>query len=247
MNCADLIQQKTPIVVPHILIVDDDKAIRNLLVEYLKSQNFNAKAAANTTEARLMLSNQAFDVIILDVMMPGEGGIEWLQDLRTKHNIPVLLLTACDNLQEKINGLESGADDYITKPFEPLELVARIKSMLRRSNALNISHHPLNVGGFSFSLQTGHFSYNQNPIPLSSTERLLLQALLQRPYHPIAREDLAQKIGYRVSERTVDVQINRLRQKLKQIDPNVELIHTIRHLGYALLLESEQYDITLVK
>lgn len=220
---------------PRILVVDDDKGIRTLLVDFLNSQDFEAKAASNASEARMFIASHFFDVIILDVMMPGESGIDLLQELRKTNNTPILLLTACDQLSQKITGLEFGADDYVTKPFEPLELVARVKSLLRRVQPL-LKTDVLQVGDYHFTLSTGVLIYRGMSVSLTTTERLLLQILAQRPNEPFSRESLAQKIGHRVSERTVDVQINRLRQKLKNLGATSELIQTIRHLGYAFCL-----------
>ncbi|MES2252710.1 MAG: response regulator transcription factor [Pseudomonadota bacterium] len=223
---------------PHLLIVDDDSAIRRLLVDFLSTQGFRCEVAANAAEARIHLANQAFDLIILDVMMPGETGIELTGNLRLTDQTPILLLTARDQLSDKLAAFHVGADDYLTKPFEPLELVARIRSQLRRKGTAVPAAEVIAFGDFNFDLKAGILTYKGTPVTLTSTERLLLRLLAQRINQPFTREELAQKIGHRVSERTVDVQVNRLRHKLKSIDPSLDLIQTIRHQGYALVVSA---------
>ena len=227
---------ETPL--PSILIVDDDRAIRRLLEDFLTSQGFRCQVAANSTEARVQIANEAFDLIILDIMMPGESGLELTESLRLTDQTPILLLTARDGLEDKINAFDLGADDYMTKPFEPLELVARIKSVLRRKSSPSVQPEFIFFKGFSFELKSGVLSYNGHNVALTSTERQLLKLLAQRMNNPFTRETLAQKIGHRVSDRTVDVNINRLRHKLKSIDPSLDLIQTIRHQGYALMVSA---------
>jgi two-component system phosphate regulon response regulator OmpR len=220
---------------PHLLIVDDDSAIRRLLVDFLSTQGFRCDVAANAAEARIHLANQAFDLIVLDVMMPGESGIELTESLRLTDQTPILLLTALDQLSDKLEAFDLGVDDYLTKPFEPLELVARIRSQLKRRSGTT-STEVITFGGFRFDLKSGILLYKHEPVTLTSTERLLLRLLAQRVNQPFTRDELAQKIGHRVSDRTVDVQVNRLRHKMKSIDPRLDLIQTIRHQGYALVV-----------
>jgi two-component system phosphate regulon response regulator OmpR len=226
------------IVEPNLLIVDDDAAIRRLLEDFLVGQGFRCEVGANAAEARIHLANQAFDLIILDIMMPGESGIELTGSLRLTDQTPILLLTARDGLEDKIEAFDLGADDYMTKPFEPLELVARIKSVLRRKGGTAPIPEFIFFGGFSFELKSGVLSYKHQTVALTSTERMLLRLLSQRINKPFSRDELAQKIGHRVSDRTVDVNVNRLRHKLKSIDPSLDLIQTIRHQGYALVLST---------
>lgn len=221
---------------PHLLIVDDDSAIRRLLVDFLSTQGFRCDVAASATEARIHLANQAFDLIILDVMMPGESGIELTQSLRLTDQTPILLLTALDQLSDKLEAFDLGVDDYLTKPFEPLELVARIRAQLRRRSGALPTSDVIAFGGFRFDLKSGILLYKHEPVTLTSTERLLLRLLAQRINQPFTRDELAQKIGHRVSDRTVDVQVNRLRHKMKSIEPSLDLIQTIRHQGYALVV-----------
>jgi two-component system phosphate regulon response regulator OmpR len=218
-----------------ILIIDDDRGIRTLLNDFLQTHSFVTETAQNAAEARAHLAIQSFDVIILDVMMPGEHGIELLSNIRSTLTTPIVLLTARDQLPDKLIGFEKGADDYITKPFEPLELVARIKSCIRRYQKESVDVSTVCFGVFAFELNTGHLKSGEHTLTLTSSERSLLRLLCQRLNQPFSRTELAQKISHCVSDRSVDVQINRLRQTLRHYDSEKEYIQTVRHKGYALI------------
>lgn len=219
----------------HLLVVDDDRRLRDLLTQFLSEHDFKVSSAANAAEARAHLAAHHVDLIILDVMMPGENGLQLTQSLRQTGTIPILLLTARDTLDDRIQGLEIGADDYLTKPFEPRELLARINSLLRRAQKQpNISSEILCLGNYYFDRDQGILSQNGEPVFLSSTELILLKTLAQSPRQPFAREDLAQRIGYRISDRTIDVQITRLRRKIGDNPRHPRYLQTIRHVGYTL-------------
>lgn len=220
-----------------ILIVDDDSRIRNLLGKFLQTHNFEVQLATNVAQARSYLAVQPFDLMILDVMMQGESGIEFLKKLQNAvtpniKQIPVIFLTARDEMPDKILGLSIGADDYITKPFEPEELLARIKTILKRVNLNVMPLAVLSLGSFHFDLEKGTLLKRDIEIRVSSTELILLRTLAQKPFHPFSRSDLAHRIGYMVSERSIDVQITRLRHKINDNPP--KYLQTIRHVGYAL-------------
>lgn len=225
-----------------ILVVDDDRRLRDLLVKFLKEKGFLVFSANSAAEARAQLALNKINLIVLDIMMPGENGLELTKSLRESGNdLPILFLTAKDSVDEKIEGLDIGADDYLTKPFEPSELIARIRAILRRNNQNGVAKKEeahLYFGSLVFSLKEGMLQDNSqdssNKIPLSSTELILLKTLAQSPWQPFSREDLAQRIGHRVGERTVDVQITRLRRKLRDDSRQPRFIQTIRHIGYAL-------------
>lgn len=231
---------------PYLLVVDDDRRLRELLTKFLLEQNFRVHSAGNAAEARAHLAQQAYDLMILDIMMPGEDGLELTQKLRQQDKTPILLLTARDQLDDRIIGLEAGADDYLTKPFEPRELLARVRAILRRiqgpENPLN---KPIQLGDFLFSPQTNQLSKGPDNIFLSSTELILLKTLAMSPRQPFAREDLAQRMGHRVSERTVDVQITRLRRKINDDPRAPRYLQTIRHVGYALCPDDAENSNTL--
>ena len=227
--------QLQPPSLPHLLVVDDDNRIRTLLVKFLSEQGFRVNAAANAAEARSHMACHVFDALILDIMMPGEDGIELTKSLRVTTRVPILLLTARDQLDDKVAGFDIGADDYLTKPFEPLELLARLKSLIRRSapldpNSLSVIH----FGDYTFDIQNGRLKNKEELVFLTSTEMILLKTLAQTPGHPFSRDELAQRIGHRVSDRTVDVQITRLRKKIGDDPRNPRTLQTIRHIGYAL-------------
>lgn len=220
-----------------ILVVDDDRRLRDLLVKFLKEKSFRVCAAHCAAEARAQLALNKIDLIVLDIMMPGESGLELTKSLRaTGSLIPILFLSAKDSLDEKIDGLETGADDYLTKPFEPDELIARIRAILRR-NLLPSEikqETTLRFGNLTFCLREGILQDAVEKIPLTSTELILLKTMAQSPWQPFSREDLAQRIGHRVEERTVDVQITRLRRKLGDDSRHSKFIQTVRHIGYTL-------------
>ncbi|MBY0463274.1 MAG: response regulator transcription factor [Alphaproteobacteria bacterium] len=227
-------QYQTPSL-PHLLVVDDDNRIRTLLVKFLSDQGFRVNAAANAAEARPHMACHVFDALILDIMMPGEDGIQLTKSLRATTRVPILLLTARDQLDDKVIGFDIGADDYLTKPFEPLELLARLKSLIRRSSVPDSDSSSLiHFGDYTFDIQNGRLKNKEELVFLTSTEMILLKTLAQTPGHPFSRDELAQRIGHRVSERTVDVQITRLRKKIGDDPRNPRTLQTIRHIGYAL-------------
>ncbi|MDF3033779.1 MAG: chemotaxis protein CheY [Alphaproteobacteria bacterium] len=229
---------------PRLLVVDDDRRLRELLVKFLSDNGFLVSSAANAAEARAYLASQPVDLVVLDVMMPGEDGLSLTSSLSEKGQgqkgnggrmVPVLLLTARDQVDDRIHGLEAGADDYLTKPFDPRELLARIKAILRRASAIEDEAPPeLVFGSYRFNQETGLLVKDEEVIFLSSTELVLLKILAQNPHKPFSREELAQRIGHRVSERTIDVQITRLRRKIGDDPRQPRYLQTVRHIGYVL-------------
>lgn len=225
---------------PQLLVVDDDRRLRELLAKFLNEHGFHVSSAANAAEARAYLASQSVDLMILDIMMPGEDGLSLTHSLSEKEKkagrgIPILLLTARDEVDDRIKGLDVGADDYLTKPFEPRELLARIKAILRRALPdEKEAPYNLKLGAYHFNPETGLLTKGEEVIFLSSTELVLLKILAQNPHKPFSREDLAQRIGHRVSERTIDVQITRLRRKIDDDPRQPRYLQTVRHIGYAL-------------
>ncbi len=220
----------------HLLVVDDDRRLRDLLTKFLKDQNFRVNCAGNAAEARSYLAATPVDLIVLDIMMPGENGLDFAKSLRRSDCfIPIIMLTAKDQTLDRIAGLDQGADDYITKPFEPLELLSRIKAILRRTDSVaSLKESTLSFGGFSFNPDDGLLRKDGDLVHLTSTELILLKTLAQTPRQAMSREELAQRIGHRVSERTVDVQITRLRRKIGDDSRQPRFLQTVRHIGYAL-------------
>jgi two-component system phosphate regulon response regulator OmpR len=234
-----------------LLIVDDDSRICDLLCTFLERHNFSTLKAPNVIQARGYLNTHTIDLILLDIMMPGsENGLDLAKQLRRdKNNIPIIFLTARDELQNKIDGLNAGADDYVLKPFEPTELLARINTILRR--ATHRLPKPNNdffysFGDAYFCMQTYRLlCHNKNEIGLTSTEQVLLKILSSRPYDAFSRKELATRSGFTVHERTIDVQITRLRRKLQDNMKYPKFIKTIRHIGYALYPDNKTTSQTI--
>jgi two-component system, OmpR family, phosphate regulon response regulator OmpR len=219
---------------PHILVVDDDSRIRQLLSRYLGDHGFRVTTAATAGEARLRLAGLAFDLLIVDVMMPGEDGIALVRSLRLSTEVPVLMLTALSESESRVQGLEAGADDYVAKPFDPRELVLRLNNILKRTAP---PARPLveqvSFGPFVFNRRTQELKRDGETIHLTERERQILAIFSAAPGDTVPREKLAAAQGP-AGDRTVDVQINRLRRKI-EVDPASPLyLQTVRGVGYRL-------------
>jgi two-component system phosphate regulon response regulator OmpR len=218
----------------HILVVDDDDRIRTLLKRYLTDNGFRASVAANGEEARGLLSSVDFDLLIFDVMMPGLSGFDLTEKVRAASNVPILLLTARGLPADRIEGLERGADDYLSKPFDPRELLLRVNALLRRARPAARERQVLKFGACSFAPARGELRRGDDLIKLTSGELALLRALAQKPGEAISRMALAEQTSA-VMERSVDVQVTRLRKKIED-DPRTPIyLQTIRGVGYALM------------
>ncbi len=218
---------------PHILVVDDDDRLRDLLRQYLTENGFIVTVAHNTKDARARIAILAFDLIVLDLMMPGETGLEFVADFRTFNTTPILMLTAMAETNDRIIGLEHGADDYLTKPFEPKELLLRIQSILRRIPAV-VLQEELSLGDCVFSSERAELFRSGNRVHLTDIETALLIALARQPGVILSREKLIDITGTAASDRAVDVQITRLRRKIEN-DPRMpRYLQTVRGQGYVL-------------
>jgi len=227
----------------HILVVDDDQRIRLLLSRYLIGEGYRVSAAADTQEARARLRDIAFDLIVLDVMMPGESGATFASRLRESEeplrSAPILMLTALSETANRVAGLEAGADDYLAKPFDPRELSLRIASILRRARRPQSLDPRLAFGDFSFDPARGELTRDEVPIHLTTRERDLLQTLTERPGAVVSRELLAQRATPQsASERSVDVEIARLRRKIETDPATPRYLQTVRGQGYRLLIDT---------
>ena len=226
---------------PHILIVDDDDRIRTLLYRFLSEHGYRVTTADNAREARARLEGLVFDLLVLDVMMPGESGIELAKFIRQNSSVPILMLTARAQIEDRIAGLQTGVDDYLTKPFDPRELLLRISSILRRTALpppAAASNEPESVkfGPFSFHLQRGELRQNDEHIRITEREREMLRVLASGMGETLPRDALAEH-GTASNERTIDVQINRLRRKI-EVDPgNPIYLQTVRGIGYKLVID----------
>jgi len=219
----------------HILIVDDDNRIRDLLRDYLSDNNYIVSTAENALQAKEKLQFLKFDIIILDVMMPGQNGYELTEEVKKTINVPILLLTAKGEVENRIKGLELGADDYIGKPFEPKELLLRIKNILDKSAKIDLkSKH--NVGNAEIDLNKMTVNLNSKLKKINNSEKKVLVEMLANPGKTYSREEIG-KISGISQERSIDVMITRLRQKLEINPKNPKYLQTIRGSGYVLWIE----------
>jgi two-component system phosphate regulon response regulator OmpR len=220
---------------PHLLVVDDDARLLELLRRYLSDSGFRVTIAADAAEARANLASFAFDLVVLDVMMPGESGLDLSRDLRGTRTVPVLLLTARAEPEDRIHGLETGADDFVAKPFEPRELVLRIRNILqRRPAAEEAALSDVRFGGFRFDLARSELWRGAEPVHLTAVEAGLLASLAGRAGQPVSREELAESTQFSGNTRTVDVQMTRLRRKIERDPRYPRYLQTVRGTGYAL-------------
>src|SRR5205823_3997463 len=204
----------------HILVIDDDRRIRELLKSYLSDNGFRVTLAADAGEAREKMRGLAFDLLILDVMMPGENGLDLARSLREmRSNLPILMLSALADVSDRIEGLLSGSDDYLPKPFEPRELLLRVKNVLKRAAPANIQTEDARFGNCVFNVKRGELRRDGEPVKLTTREQDLLRILVHHAGGPVGREMLSLP-GSEENARTVDVQINRLRQKIEENPSN---------------------------
>ncbi|MDE2164911.1 MAG: response regulator [Alphaproteobacteria bacterium] len=219
---------------PHLLVVDDDARLRDLLRRYLTDQGFRVTTAGDAAEARRKLEGIAFDLLVLDVMMPGENGLQLTASLRASSRVPILLLTAKVETVDRIDGLERGADDYLTKPFEPRELVLRIRNILQRSATESERLTVLRLGEYRLDVRRGELRRGDEPVRLTGAEQSLLAALAAHPGAAISREALAEATQLGGNLRAVDVQVTRLRRKIERDPRFPRYLQTVRGTGYVL-------------
>lgn len=219
---------------PHLLIVDDDDRIRELLKRYLAQQGARVSAAPDAEGARRLLAAMDFDLLILDVMMPREDGFSLAETVRKSSNVPIVLLTARGMPEDRIRGLQIGADDYVPKPFEPAELALRINAILRRAASYRgEAPETVSFGPYAFNSGRGELARDGALVRLTEAEVALLRILAARPGEVVSREDLAKRTGAGL-ERSVDVQVTRLRRKI-ETDPRAPIyLQTVRGVGYKL-------------
>jgi two-component system phosphate regulon response regulator OmpR len=221
---------------PHILVVDDDARLRTLLHDYLTKEGFRVTCASDAADARARMTGFAFDLMILDVMMPGESGLDLARRIRTDSGTPILMLTAMGETDDRIQGLEAGADDYLPKPFEPRELILRIQSILRRLPAREEPTRAtlVRLGALQFDLGRELLLQDGAPVKLTTTETALLKVMAGEPGRIMTREELTRFLEIDGGDRAVDVQMTRLRRKVEP-DPKVpRYLQTVRGRGYVL-------------
>jgi two-component system phosphate regulon response regulator OmpR len=224
---------------PHILVVDDDTRLRELLKTFLSRNGFRVTAASHAAEARQRLAALDFDLIVLDVMMPGETGLEFAGELRRTDDVPILMLTAMGESKDRIAGLEKGVDDYLAKPFEARELLLRIQNVLRRNKppaeAAAEPARQVTFGPYQFDLELGELAQKGKRVPLTDAEVGLLRALTARLGEVLSRETLSKSVGAAVNERAIDVQVTRLRRKIEPDPAFPRYLRTVRGQGYRLV------------
>ena len=221
---------------PHLLVVDDDRRIRDLLSRFLSEEGYRVSTADTAKDARAKLNGLAFDLLILDVMMPGESGFDLAKAIRGGSDVPILMLTARDAAESRIKGLEIGADDYLAKPFEPRELSLRIASILKRAQpATPPPAEQVSFGPFVFHIARGELRHGDQIVHLTDRERDMLRILAATPGETVSRMALAGN-GESVSERAVDVLVNRLRRKIERNPANPLYVQTVRGIGYRLVI-----------
>lgn len=222
----------------HLLVVDDDEKLRALLQRYLSTNGYRVTAASGAAEARALLKGMAFDLLILDVMMPGESGLDLTRSIRSQTRTPILMLTARGESGDRIAGLESGADDYLAKPFEPRELLLRCAALLRRTAIPSHAPHKIvNMGVSAFDPGRGELRRKGRLVRLTGSEAALLRLFAANAGRSFSRMDLCARLGVTL-ERSIDVQVTRLRRKIED-DPKQPLyLQTVRGVGYVLLPDS---------
>lgn len=221
---------------PHILVIDDDTRLRDLLRRYLMGEGFRVTTATDAADARAKLASLTFDLLVLDIMMPGESGLELTSALRATTQVPILLLTAMSETEQRIEGLALGADDYLAKPFEPRELVLRINAILRRVQPPEPAFGKrVSFGEFTFDLTRQELHRGEQVIRLSAAEGSLLGALARQPRAPVTREALVAENPIVGNARTIDVQMTRLRRKIERDPKFPRYLQTVRGTGYVLM------------
>jgi len=219
----------------HILVVDDDDGIRNLVKQYLNQNDYLVTTSKNAEEAIEKIKIIKFDLIVLDIMMPGKTGLEFTQENKSKIDTPILLLTAKGEASERIEGLEVGADDYLPKPFEPKELILRINNILNKTK-LKISKRIIEFGGIKIDLKKLFIYKNEKSLKINNTEKVILEKMINSPGKIFKREEIINLIDLD-KERSIDVIITRLRKKIEENPKSPKYLQTIRGEGYVLWIE----------
>lgn len=228
-------------VLPHVLVVDDDDRIRELVARYLKEHDFFVSTAEDADQAKEIMALAEYDALVVDVMMPGQDGMEFTDELRQKNNkqkdVPILLLTAMGETKDKIKGLTSGADDYLTKPFDPQELLLRLQAILRRKPKPQVIKTKVQIGRWTYHSNHNELIDGDTRVKLTDGEANLLDALLQQKGSVMSREALSEACDMDPDKRTVDVQVTRLRRKLEEDSNMPRYLQTVRGKGYVLRTE----------
>ena len=221
----------------HILVVDDDQRLLELLKKFLEESGFRVTGASDTDQANAYMNGIHFDLLVIDIMMPGKTGIEWLIELRESTTIPAIFLTALGETEDRIDGLSAGADDYLPKPFEPRELILRITRILDRSLTAPNGYRDIIFGNFVFNLESRKLSKDEILIHLTTSEQDLLSCFANAPNKTLSREDLIELLEERMQGRSIDVAIARLRSKIENDPKQPYYLTTVRNLGWKLQID----------
>ncbi len=229
----------------HILVIDDDEKIRLLLKQFLESNGFRVSDAEDTIHAKKIMESLIFDLLVVDIMMPGQNGLEFLKEIRMTNSIPTLMLTAMSNPEERLDGLEFGADDYMTKPFEPRELLLRIQNILKRHTSNFIKNKDVNntkFGPFLFNQKSLNLYKNDKPVYLTTSEQKLLNCFCQSPNKAFTRDDINNSLGGNMEIRSIDVAIARIRRKIEEDQRYPIYLQTVRGIGWMLQTHDDKVD-----
>tara|TARA_B100001109_G_scaffold230901_1_gene207739 strand:+ start:891 stop:1616 length:726 start_codon:yes stop_codon:yes gene_type:complete len=229
----------------HILIIDDDQKIRLLLKKFLENNGLRVSDVENTNQAKKIMESLIFDLLVIDIMMPGQNGLDFLKEIRQTNSIPSLMLTAMSNPEDRLDGLEYGADDYMTKPFEPRELLLRIQNILKRitKNIKNFEKQEnTRFGPFSFNQKSLNLYKNNLPVHLTTAEQKLLNCFCKSPNTAFSRDDINNSLGGNMETRSIDVAIARIRRKI-EVDKRYPIyLQTVRGIGWMLQTHEEEND-----
>ena len=220
----------------HILIVDDDDKIRDLLKQYLKNNNFFVSTAINASDAEEKLKIVKFDLAIIDIMMPGKDGLQLTKEIREKIDLPIILLTAKGEADDRVRGLELGAEDYLPKPFEPKELLLRIKNVIKRTKKDKYLITSIKIGKVNINIKKMEIQKEKKIIKINASEKILLENMISSAGKIFSREEIS-KITNLMQERSIDVLVTRLRQKIEPDPKNPKYLQTVRGAGYVLWLD----------
>ena len=227
----------------HILVIDDDQRLRLLLKQFLEKNGFRVSDAEDTYQAKKIMKSLIFDLLVIDIMMPGQNGLEFLKEVRLKNNVPALMLSAMSALEDRLDGLELGADDYMTKPFEPRELLLRIQNILKRF-APNISRNNENTrfGPFLFNQNSLNLYKDGISVHLTTSEQKLLNCFALSPNKALSRDDINNLLGGNMEIRSIDVAIVRIRRKLEQDQRYPIYLQTVRGVGWMLQTHEDKIN-----
>jgi len=225
----------------HILVIDDDERLRQLLRRFLEESGFRVTDAGTASDARKILDGIAFDLLVVDIMMPGETGLEFLSDIRKSNDVPALFLTAMSNTEDRIEGLEAGADDYMSKPFEPRELVLRIRRILSRNRTANADPANLAFGPFLFNPDSGMLTKHGERLHVTTAEQQLLTMFGKHPNQILSRDDIGTALDGRMEGRSIDVAVARLRRKIEPDPRHPVHLQTVRNRGWMLCTDENRH------